>query len=242
MMSLRAAAALSLVGTLPLIAAQGRWVRSHTPVLPEAGGPTTGTTGVGGTGPPLSVLVIGESTVAGVGAPDHAQGLTGQLAGALSARTGRPVRWRAVGKNGVTAKTTRTLLLPRVPAEPVDLIVVVLGVNDTKDLVAVPVWQRHLRALFAELRARVGPAPLLASGVPPMADFPALPVPLRQVLGLRAAAMDAALRAVVAQTPGAVWMGGFGAVGAEMFCRDRFHPGPRGYAAWGAALAEAAPV
>lgn len=237
---LRIASALSLAATGPLVMAQGRWVRARTPVLPGAAGPTTGQTP--GTGAPASVLVIGESPVAGIGAPDHTVGLTGQLAATWAARMGRPVRWRVVGQNGATARITRAELLPRVPAAPVDLIVVVLGVNDTKDLVPAPVWQRELVALIAELRARVGGAPVVVSGVPPMARFPALPPVLREVLGLRARMMDAALRAALAGVPDATWCGGFDGIGPEMFCEDRFHPGPSGYAAWGAALAEAAPL
>ena len=48
-----------------------------------------------------------------------------------------------------------------------------------------------LQLLFFDLRVRVGPARLLVSGVPPMEMFPALPAPLRQFLGLRAARVGA---------------------------------------------------
>lgn len=236
---LRALSALSMIST-PLLVLQGRWVRQQTPHLPEAGAPMTGQTP--GVGTPASVLVIGESTVAGVGVKTHEDGLSGQFALAWAERLGRPVRWTAVGKNGVTAKSTRRILLPRVPPEPFDLIVVVLGVNDTKDLTPVPRWRRELQALFGDLRARTGPAPLLISGVPPMAQFPVLPPPLRQFLGLRAAVMDEALREIVRRTPDASWVGGFGSVDPSMFCEDRFHPGPTGYAAWGAQLAAQAPL
>lgn len=237
---LRIASALSLAVTGPLLVAQGRWVRARTPILPGAAGPTTGQTA--GSGPPASVLVIGESPVAGIGAPDHATGLAGQVAARWAARLGRPVCWRAVGQNGVTARTAQAVLLPQVPEAPVDLIVLVLGVNDTKDLVPAPVWKRELIAMMADLRARVGPAPLVVSGVPPMERFPALPPVLREVLGLRSRMMDAVLREALGGVADAVWCGGFDALGPDMFCEDRFHPGPRGYTAWGAALADAAPL
>lgn len=237
---LRIASALSLAATGPVIMAQGRWVRARTPILPGAAGPTTGQTP--GAGAPATALVIGESPVAGIGAPDHASGLAGQFAAGWAGRLGRPVRWRALGQNGLTARTTRSTLVPQVPEEKVDLIVVVLGVNDTKDLVPAPVWQREIVGLIADLRARVGPAAVVVSGVPPMERFPALPPLLREVLGLRARMMDDALRVALAEVEGAVWCGGFDELGPEMFCADRFHPGPPGYAAWGAALAGAAPL
>jgi lysophospholipase L1-like esterase len=222
---------------LPVMALQGRHVRRITPVLPEASGPATGV--VEGVGEPLELLVLGESTAAGCGVSLHTEGMGGQLAAALSAKTGLAVSWRVVGRNGVTAKVTRRELLPLVPAEPVDLVAILLGVNDTKNLTPTRRWKEDLRLLFGDLRVRVGPAKLLVSGVPPMGSFPALPVPLRQFLGLRAELMDAALREVLADTTDATYAGPIAALSPDTFCIDRFHPGASGYARWAEGLAEA---
>ncbi len=220
---------------LPLMALQGRHVRRITPVLPEAAGATAGAFAAEGV--PVRLLVLGESTAAGCGVSDHSQGMGGQLAAALSQQLDRPVTWRVVGRNGVTAKVTRQQLLPLVPLEPVDLVAVLLGVNDTKNLTPTRRWQADVRRLLCDLRIRVGPAKLLVSAVPPMGSFPALPSPLRQFLGLRAALMDAALRAVLAQLTDAAWAGPIGPLPPETFCADRFHPGAEGYAQWAEALA-----
>ncbi|KAB0649370.1 SGNH/GDSL hydrolase family protein, partial [Burkholderia diffusa] len=48
----------------PLLLMQGRRVRRVTPRLAEAAGPRDGTAG---DGPPLRVLVLGDSAAAGVG-------------------------------------------------------------------------------------------------------------------------------------------------------------------------------
>jgi lysophospholipase L1-like esterase len=45
---------------LPDVAVQGAWVRRRVDVLPEASGPTTGTT-PGAGGPPIRLAVLGES-------------------------------------------------------------------------------------------------------------------------------------------------------------------------------------
>lgn len=230
---LRYLAAFSL---LPLMVLQGRRVRRQTPMLPEAGGPTAGQTS--GSGAPLRLLVLGESTAAGCGVSSHADAMAGQLAAALTTQLGRPVAWRVVGRNGVTAKVTRQSLLPLVPLEPVDLAVIVLGVNDTKNLTPARRWRSDLQQLFFDLRLRVGPAQLLVSAVPPMEMFPALPAPLRQFLGLRAALMDAALRQAIAQTEQAAYGGPLLGLTPAMFSTDRFHPGASGYARWAAGLAE----
>ena len=171
------ASSLVAVPLLPVLWLQGRHVRSRTPRLPAAAGPTVGT--IPGEGVPLRLLVVGESTVAGVGAPDHAHALTGQIAAALATRTGRPVHWHAAGQIGATAHAARTRLVPEVPAAPMDVIVLALGVNDVLQFQASTRWTRDLTQLIADLRRRVGPAPVVLASVPPMGRFPALPQPLR---------------------------------------------------------------
>lgn len=220
---------------LPILWLQGRHVRKRTPRLPEAAGPTVGT--IPAAGVPLRLLVIGESTVAGVGAPDHAQALTGQIAAALATRTGRTVHWHAVGKIGATARVARILLVPEVPQTPVDIIVLALGVNDVLGFHAPSRWTRDLTQLIADLRMRVGAAPVVLASVPPMGCFPAFPQPLRGVLGLQAAALDrAAQRCVptlvrVAHCP-------IRHASGDMFGTDRFHPSIPGYRVWGSQIAE----
>ncbi|MFN0123487.1 MAG: SGNH/GDSL hydrolase family protein [Blastocatellia bacterium] len=224
----------------PLLLAQGLWVRRRTPRLPGAAGPDTGEiTGAADTaGPPLRLLVIGESTVAGVGARRHEEALTGQLARELHTRLRRPVRWRACGKNGVTAARTRTELVPQLPVETTDILVIALGVNDTLSRHGPARWTADLRALSNALREKTSPALLVLSGVPPMQAFPALPQPLRAFLGMRAAGLDQALRELVAEIPGAIHAP-FTFTGDDtFFCEDRFHPSVKGYQRWGEHLAD----
>lgn len=80
---------------MPVLALQGRGVRRRTPRLPPAGGAVSGT--VHRPGRPAHVVVLGESTVAGIGAATQSEALTGQLAIALAELTGRTVAWHAVG-------------------------------------------------------------------------------------------------------------------------------------------------
>lgn len=230
------ASSLVAVPLMPILWMQGRHVRKRTPRLPEAAGPTVGT--IAGKGVPLRLLVVGESTVAGVGAPDHAHALTGQIAAALATRTGRTVHWHAAGQIGATAHAARTRLVPEVPEAPMDVIVLALGVNDVLRFQASTRWTRDLTQLIADLRRRVGEAPVVLASVPPMGRCPAFPQPLRGVLGLRAAALDlAAQRCVptlarVAHSPAHLDPAG------DMFCTDRFHPSIHGYRRWGSQIAE----
>lgn len=226
---------IAFLPLLPLLLLQGRHVRRVTPLLPGAAGPTTGRTE--GQGAPLSLLVLGESTVAGVGAPDHALALTGQAALALAARAGRPVRWRALGASGYTAARVQKRLLPELPAEPADAVVIALGVNDTLQGRAPARWAADLASLIAGVRERVGPAPALLAGVPPMGMFPALPQPLRWAMGWRAATLARAAARLAPSLARVRYSAAQLESAAGFFAADRFHPSVEGYRVWGGLLA-----
>lgn len=237
---IRIASALSLALLAPVLVRQGRRVRRTTPRLPEAPGPRRGE--IPGAGTPVRLLVLGESTAAGVGAADHREALAGQTAASLAAASGRAVRWRVLGRNGATASSVlRDLFAPAVDAEA-DVVVVALGVNDTLRMHAPARWTADLRALIGAVRERCGPVPVVLACVPPMGRFPGLPQPLRGVLGLRATALDrAAARMAAAMDAVHHVHVPLAAKGTDdLFCGDRIHPSPRGYAQIGASLGRAA--
>ena len=225
-----AAAAFPL---LPLLFAQGRWVRRRTPILPGAAGPAEGI--VAGEGEPLRLLVLGESTVAGIGAATHERALTGAIATALARAAGRPVRWRAAGRSGANARQAMALAAD-LPEEPVDAVAIALGVNDTLRFRRPTRWAADVARLVAAIRARVGPAPVVLGPVPPMHAFPALPQPLRAILGARARLLDEALARLALRLPATAHVPAWVEPGRHLFCDDGFHPSEAGYAAIGTRL------
>jgi len=225
---------LATVLFLPILLPQAVWARRRIPRLPEASGPTCGT--VAGVGQPFDLIALGESTVAGVGAPTHAVALTGQTAKALAQQTGRPVHWLAMGRNGATARSVWQTFLPRLAGKHADGVIIALGVNDVIRLHSSSRWSAEMGALIAGVRQQVGPAAIVLAGVPPLDQFPALPNPLRRILGLHAKALDQGLAGLAER--------GLRVVHAPTrvrneadFAPDGFHPGPVGYAAWGQQLA-----
>jgi lysophospholipase L1-like esterase len=237
---LRAAAGMSML-LMPVVALQGRSLQRRIPRLPEAKGATEGL--VPGAEPEIGLLVIGESTAAGVGAENHDEALVGQTARALAAETGRAVRWRVLGKNGATAESALVKLFQPAANVRADVAVIALGVNDSLAFRKRLRWARALDVLIGKIRERCGPIPVVLAAVPPMGSFPALPHPTRMVLGLRAAVLDRTAARLAASIPNAVHVptplrGGEDA--APYFASDGFHPSPRGYTVWGRALAAAA--
>ncbi len=226
-------AALAATAAFPVLAAQALLARRSIPRLPGADGPTRGR--VGGADP-LRLAVLGESTAAGVGARTHEVGLTGQLAQQFADRTGRAVAWQVSSRIGINARDTRVDLAGTL--DPADVVLVALGVNDVLGFHSARRWTRDLLRLLVDLRRAHGLVVL--AGVPPMGAFPALPRPLRTVLGLRAAELDAASARIAQRVPGvahepmpAVLLNG------DLFCEDRFHPSEAGYRLWAEHLATA---
>ena len=201
--------------------------------LPPARGPLNGVAGADLPGEPLRLLVLGESTVVGVGVDELYAALVGQLAAALAARSGRPVAWRACGENGITAAQAHERLLPQVLDQPFDLALLVFGVNDTTHLTSLLRWEAALGSMAQALTARG--ARVAFSSVPPLQHFTALPWLLRRLLGMRAALLDARLRRLAARQ-GA----GHHAVelefSAEYLARDGYHPSALGYRVWAEGL------
>ncbi|MEV0460730.1 GDSL-type esterase/lipase family protein, partial [Catellatospora methionotrophica] len=135
----------------PVLITQGVRVRRRTPVLPEAAGERHGREG-SAYGGALAVLVLGESTAAGVGVAEQADGLAPALAVRLAGQTARPVSWRVAARTGSNARQVLTGLLPQVDGESFDVVVVALGVNDVLEMRSARAWQRDVAALVDALR------------------------------------------------------------------------------------------
>lgn len=220
---------------LPVVAAQGAWVRMRTKGLPPADGPTAGTVG-DAPGAPLRIAVLGESTAAGCGVGSHDDGFTGALARELAERSGRRVEWQVIGQDGATARRIRYRLLPRL-GEDLDLAVLLAGVNDVLTRRPPAEWAADLEAILDGLGARA--SQVLMTGVPPFDAFPSLPGTLGCYLAGHAAALDEVSRSVCAARPGVTWVGSADLLPlrADFFAADRFHPSAAGYRRWAHAAA-----
>ena len=212
--------------SLPLLLPQGLWLKRTARRLPPAAGPTAGEVGEGRS---LRLLLVGDSIIAGVGVAQLADAMPGQLACALAARGSR-VAWQALGDNGASS---RDLLrqLKALPAQPADVVFVSVGVNDVTRLTTARAWRAQLGALLAGLRAHSPQATLVLAGVPPIDRFPALPVPLRQAFGWRAARLDAVGREV-AVAHAAVHVPTPVPDDPSAFAEDGYHPNAAACAVW----------
>lgn len=223
-----------LLMSLPLTLPQALYTRRTALRLPPAAGAQRGVAGCASGREPLRLLLIGESTVAGVGVEAQESALAGCLAQALAQRLGRPVAWRACGENGITAGQACQNLLPLALAEPADLVLLVFGVNDTTHLSSLSAWRSALRQLCRELGAQG--AQVVFTGVPPIQHFSALPWLLRRLLGWRALLLDETL-AEISREEGAAHVRLGLNCSPEYLARDGYHPSALGYRVWADGLA-----
>lgn len=220
----------------PLILVQATWTRARALRLPAAAGPNEGT--VPGRGEPLRILFAGESPVAGIGVTTMTRSVAASTARALARSSGRSVHWHAAGVNGIRIGQALTGLVPQLPEEPFDAVIVVFGVNDTVGLTSVKVWRRQVGAMAVALQQRTG-APVWFTQVPPMARFTALPQPLRRVVGWRATMLDAALRSHPQRGRDFELVRAEFRPDAGQLAEDGYHPSARGAETWGRQIARA---
>ena len=92
------------IGLGPVLLAQGQWVRRSTPQLPEAAGPRLGTVAIAGDAAPLRMLIVGDSSAAGVGVDTQDQALAPPAAKLISRRFKMPVEWQLIARSGVNTR------------------------------------------------------------------------------------------------------------------------------------------
>lgn len=227
---------------VPVLLWQGARVRRVALRLPEAQGPREGVAGTGKVC--LRVLIIGDSSAAGVGAKNQIQALAGRLSEALSQRLGGAVVWQLVARSGDTTEASLAAVRS-VALHPADVMVTAVGLNDVISQVPIRQWLIRLDKLDRAATRRAGVKHVVHTGIPPIHAFPLLPHPLRWVLGTDAHAYNQALSAWVRRWPERWWLPlpiepdqpPSGSDSSVLMAEDGFHPGPAAYALWAEQLA-----
>lgn len=218
----------------PVLLPQARWVRHSAARLPEPAGPREGRVGTGDKA--VRLLVLGDSSAAGVGVSLQSQALAMPLAQALAERLGGAVAWQLVARSGVNTAEARDMLA-NARLNRADVVVSVLGVNDVSSQVSAQRFTRDTQLLWDEVRLRTGARWAVVCGLPPMHMLHAVPHPLRWYLGRYAAMLDSAIEAW-AHREGLGFCGLRWASDPSDLAADGFHPGPGLYPQWSRRLAD----
>jgi lysophospholipase L1-like esterase len=217
----------------PILLLQSWWLRRTALRLPEASGPRSGIEGNCGPAEttPLRILVVGDSSAAGVGVSTQAEALAQPVAKQLASRTGRCVAWQLVAQSGVNTGEALELLA-RSQLDPAHYLITALGTNDVTSQRRPNQFLRDYALLADTLRKRTGAIGLIVTGLPPLRILPAASHPLRWYLGRYAIRLDRALRNWVDQARMTRYVSLEWAACPEDMAQDGFHPGPTQYRRW----------
>jgi lysophospholipase L1-like esterase len=169
------------VPLLPLLYYQGKKIKASVPRLAEAQG-VEGLVTIG-SAKTIKIIVIGESTIAGVGVETHEIGFAGTLAKELAAKLNVNVNWKVYAKSGYTAKRVTEKLIPSITEREIDLIVIGLGGNDAFALNSPNRWSRQIVALIDAVKNKFGETPITFTNMPPIKEFPAFTSLMKYTLG-----------------------------------------------------------
>ncbi len=218
----------------PLLWVQGQVTRWKVGVLPDAAGERKGRVGEGNNAAKL--FVIGESTVAGLGARTHKQALAGQFATFLSEKIGRPVDWQVIGLNGVTARRTIDELVPQMPDEKFDYILLGIGGNDVMKLSSPRKWRGDMLELIGIMRAKHPEAVIFISNCPMIIASPIMPQPIKAILWELSKMHDENIREFTKDMERVFYFRQPVDVKFEGFFADGIHPSEQGYRDWSEAM------
>jgi len=211
---------------LPLVGIQGFIVRSRIPRLQEAPGHRQGTSG---RGKPLSILLAGDSSMAGVGASTPDETLRGNLIPILEKEF--RLEWKLIAGSGWKSRQLLHHLEQHQPGQ-YDVALVSIGMNDITSRLSPEESFSDRIHLVELLRRKFSARHILISGKPPIYKFPALPNPLRWYLDGQAALVDTAIRKWSEGQEDCDYLYLDYSLGAESMASDGFHPGPPIYREW----------
>lgn len=192
--------AMLILPLLPLMYLQSRRVKASIPDLPEP----TDTTGSSGSNQssPLKMLVIGESTMAGVGVASHQEGFAGSLAHELAKTLHASICWNVHAKSGITVSRIPDELLSGIVEKDWDVIVVGIGGNDAFKLNSPTRWKAQVRHLIHQLKMKFGDTPVFFTSMPPVKEFPAFTPLMRWSIGNLVELLGASLAELVSEFDG----------------------------------------
>ena len=218
----------------PVLVAQAIRTRAKLPRLPEADGERSGVVGVG---PPMRLLIAGDSSAAGVGVAEQRLALAGQLVPLLAQSCHVQVQWTLLAQSGLTTAQTFARLQDASMNPDFDLALVVTGVNDVVDQIPSHRAVAAREALANWLRNAMGIAHVVFAPLPPVHQFSGLPQPLRWIAGSDARRHDRALARWVATRGDVSRVHIPLELNRGVLAADGFHPGEPVYRQTASAIA-----
>ncbi|OUD12227.1 SGNH/GDSL hydrolase family protein [Thioflexithrix psekupsensis] len=219
----------------PLWYWQKRRIQPLNRILPYPAGATQGV--FKGTYPIHTLVVLGESTAVGIGIATHAQGLAAQIAAHLNGYTKQAIHWQCLGGREINVQKTHHWLIPQVEPLKPDILVIVLGLNDTWQLTSLSRWREELYRVIHSAKDNVKQG-IFFTLSPPFSQKKYAPQPLRFLLNIRRMLLNYHLeQSVIRQAKCAYIDFTHSPQSMDYWAEDGIHPSAAGYTLWGEHIA-----
>jgi lysophospholipase L1-like esterase len=194
-----------------------------------ATGPGKGQVGDGAA--EVRVLVIGDSSAAGVGADEMGDTLGPRIAARFHSATGKTVAWRNAGANSAVASQLRDYVVPNIEERNFTHVLIAVGTNDAKNFLTRSRFKKGFGGLLYAIHTRWPEARIYWSPVIDMTQVPALPPVLGFILGLRVQIINA-MGVQLCRERHATAIEPLPVEGEDGFAIDGFHANKLGYEHW----------
>ncbi|MEU4368024.1 SGNH/GDSL hydrolase family protein [Micromonospora chersina] len=227
------------VATGGVLLGQARQARRTIPMAEAPPPRCDGVYGAKLPGPPVTMVILGDSSAAGYGVHRRRETPGALLATGLSRRLHRPVRLHRFAVVGALSAGLKPQVESALEIEP-DIAVILVGGNDVTNRTPLSVAVRYLVAAVRTLRA--AGCEVVVGTCPDLGAIRPIQPPLRWLARRWSRQLAAAQTMAVVEAGGwTVSLGDllgprFAAEPARMFAWDRFHPSAEGYAVAAAAL------
>ncbi|MEV0426688.1 SGNH/GDSL hydrolase family protein [Micromonospora sp. NPDC050495] len=227
------------VATGGVLLGQARQARRTIPMAEAPPPRCDGVYGAKLPGPPVTMVILGDSSAAGYGVHRRRETPGALLATGLSRRLHRPVRLCRFAVVGALSAGLKPQVESALEVEP-DIAVVLVGGNDVTNRTPPSVAVRYLVDAVHALRA--AGCEVVVGTCPDLGAIRPIQPPLRWLARRWSRQLAAAQTVAVVEAGGwTVSLGDllgprFAAEPARMFAWDRFHPSAEGYAVAAAAL------
>jgi lysophospholipase L1-like esterase len=212
---------LQLFPWLPYLVYQAKKVRKSSPKLPSQSSLLTLGQGE------KHVLLLGESTVAGVGASAAAQTLAGNFARML----GDSYQIETIGKKGLRVKDAFSLyqLQKKSRTTTSEGVILFLGANDCFLLTSPQEFKQELRSLIQQIQVETNANWIYLAAIPPVHLFPAFSEQMRAFLSKQRAYLQREMEDIAANDPKVIYHAIPMDLQPEFFSADGVHPSDLGY-------------
>lgn len=212
---------LQLFPWLPFLVYQAKKVRKSSPKLPSQSSLLTLGQGE------KHVVLLGESTVAGVGASSEST----TLAGNFSRIFGETYQIETIGKKGLRVKEAFSLYLrhKKSRSKKSEGVILFLGANDCFLLTSPQVFKKELESLIQQIRVDTNAEWIYLAAIPPVHLFPAFSEQMRSFLSKQRAYLQREMEDIASNYPKVIYHSIPMDLQPEFFSADGVHPSDWGY-------------